>query len=138
MPERYAYTAIQRAGYVAVRPILPITLMYREQTHSATALLATGADINVLPHELGLRLGAIWESQTTLVTGLSGNLAKFEARGIVLRAVVGKLPPVRLAFAWTLAENVPLILGQVNFFAEFNVCFYRSQDAFEVDLKTNL
>jgi len=35
-------------------------------------------------------------------------------------------------FAWTRAENVPLILGQVNFFMEFDVCFYRSQLAFNL------
>jgi len=30
---------------------------------------------------------------------------------------------------------VPLILGQVNFFMEFDVCFYRSQLEFAISLK---
>jgi hypothetical protein len=44
--------------------------------------------------------------------------------------------PVQLVFAWTRATNVPLLLGQVNFFMEFDVCFYCSQLSFEVSPKT--
>ena len=42
---------------------------------------------------------------------------------------------VRLVFAWTQAENAPAIFGQMNFFLEFDVCFYRSQNMFDVRLK---
>lgn len=135
MPERFPYTTVHSEGYTAIRPLLPITLALREKTYSAIGLLDSGADINVLPYDVGLMLGAVWELQTTVVTGLSGNLAHYEARGIVIRAIVGNLPPVRLAFAWTIAENVPLIFGQTNFFAQFNVCFFQSLNVFEVGLK---
>jgi hypothetical protein len=84
-----------------------------------------------LPYQLGLEIGAIWEEQTTPLQ-LTGNLAQFEARVIVLNAKVSDFEPARLVFAWTKAPNVPLILGQVNFFMEFDVCFYRSQLSFEV------
>jgi hypothetical protein len=30
---------------------------------------------------------------------------------------------------------VPVIFGQMNFFLEFDVCFYRSQGVFDVRLK---
>ena len=49
---------------------------------------------------------------------------------------MARFPPVRLAFAWTLEENVPLILWQVNFFLEFDVCFSRSQGTFEIRTKS--
>jgi hypothetical protein len=39
---------------------------------------------------------------------------------------------VQLAFAWTQAEELPLILGQVNFFMVFEVCFFRTQSRFEL------
>ena len=39
---------------------------------------------------------------------------------------------MRLAFAWTRSDEVPLLLGQVNFFMEFDVCFYRSRYAFDL------
>ena len=57
----------------------------------------------------------MWEQQTTPVQ-LTGNLANLPAYGLIVTATVARFPPVRLAFAWTLEENVPLILGQVNFF----------------------
>lgn len=95
-------------------------------------LVDSGADVNVLPYRTGVDLGAMWDEYATVVE-LSGNLANYEAHGIILTARVGEIAPIRLAFAWTRAENVPLVLGQVNFFTEFNVCFYRSQGVFEVN-----
>ncbi|WP_340626568.1 MULTISPECIES: hypothetical protein [Aphanizomenon] len=44
-----------------------------------------------------------------------------------MQVQIGNLEPVRLAFAWVEASNVPLILGQTNFFREFDVCFERSE-----------
>jgi hypothetical protein len=79
-------------------------------------------------------VGAVWEQQTTPVN-LSGNLAACEARALIVSAVVGKFPAVRLAFAWAKTDAVSVLLGQVNFFMEFDVCFYRSRLMFEVRLK---
>lgn len=89
-----------------------------------------------MPYDIGLQLGAVWEAQTISVV-LTGNLARFLARGLVVSAQVGQFAPVRLAFAWTQANNVPLILGRQNFFSEVDVCFYGSQLAFEVCPKQN-
>ncbi|WP_254721765.1 pepsin/retropepsin-like aspartic protease family protein [Kovacikia minuta] len=97
----------------------------------AMALLDTGASVNVLPYEVGSQLGAVWETQTVPIQ-LSGNLAQMEARGLVLSATVAEFPAVLLAFAWTQSREAPLILGHMNFFAEFNVCFYRADLAFEL------
>ena len=36
------------------------------------------------------------------------------------------------ASAWTRNNEVPVILGQVNFFMEYDVCFFRSRSAFEI------
>ena len=88
--------------------------------------------MNVLPFGLGIRLGAVWETQTTRVT-LAGNLAAQEARALLLQARVGDFASVPLVFAWTRAENVPLLLGQVNFFEEFDVCFHRARRQFEIE-----
>ncbi|MEO1211540.1 MAG: retroviral-like aspartic protease, partial [Cyanobacteria bacterium J06638_20] len=99
------------------------------------ALLDTGASVNVLPYEIGLQLGAVWEEQTVPIQ-LSGNLAQMEARGLVLSATIAEFPPVLLAFAWTQSREAPLILGHMNFFAEFDVCFYRADLAFELSPRT--
>ena len=78
-----------------------------------------------------MQLGFDW-GQNTRSVELSGNLASVEARIVVLSVVVGSFPPVRLAFAWAQTDAISVIMGQVNFFLEFNVCFYRSLGMFKV------
>jgi len=112
-------------------PQLPLFLTYREAAVEVSALLDTGASVNVLPYGVGVQLGAVWEEQTTSVT-LAGNLASIEARGLLVFARIAGFNPVRLVFAWSLSDNVPLLLGRMNFFLEFDVCFYRSRLVFEV------
>ncbi|MEB3355966.1 MAG: retroviral-like aspartic protease [Synechococcales bacterium] len=122
------------AGLSSVMPYLPITLSYRDHSLELMALLDTGASVNVLPYEVGLQLGGVWEEQTVPIQ-LSGNLAQIEARGLVLSGAVAGFSPVLLAFAWTQSRKAPLILGHMNFFAEFDVCFYRADLAFELRLR---
>lgn len=121
-------------GEASLRPYLPLTLSFQRQTINTAGLLDTGASVNVLPYRIGIELGAIWEQQTTTLQ-LTGNLAQYEARLLLVSAIVDPFQPVRLAFAWSAAEHVPLLLGQTNFFMEFNVCFYRSELTFEVSPK---
>ncbi len=131
-PLRLPYTAVTDArGETALRPLLSIVLSQGPRAVEASGLLDTGADVNVLPYPLGVELGLNWDVLSPLAPP-SGNLNRYEARGVVLNAVVGSFAPVRLAFAWTRAENVPLILGQVNFFMEFDVCFFRAHGLFEI------
>ena len=69
---------------------------------------------------------------------LVGSLGQFEARALVVMASHPQITPneaVRLVFAWTQLETAPIIFGQMNFFLEFDVCFYRSQSLFDVRLK---
>lgn len=120
-----------RLGEAGLLPQLPVTLAYQDVSVSESGLLDTGATVNVMPYRIGVELGATWEEAANSIR-LGGNLAHYEARPIIVSASVGSFSPVRLAFAWTQAEDVPLILGQVNFFMEFDVCFYRSQRYFEL------
>jgi hypothetical protein len=112
-------------------PTIPITLSCANFSVSANALLDSGSTVNLLPYDIGLRLGAIWEEQIVRLP-LAGNLAKVEARGLFVQIQIGNLEPVRLAFAWAQASHVPLILGQTNFFREFDVCFQRSRRMIEI------
>src|SRR5262249_1972836 len=110
--------------------MLPLTLIGL-QSSATSGLVDSRAAINVRRYGLGLQLGFAWDQQTQVVE-LSSNLASVEARVVVLSAVVGKFSPVRLAFAWAQTDAVSVILGQVNFFMEFDVCFFRSRAVFEV------
>jgi len=130
--ERYPYSSVNSAlGEAGLQPYLPITLLNGSHSLTASGLLDSGATVNVLPYQIGIDLGAVWEQQQTVLQ-LSGNLAQLEARALLVTVVVGQFIPARLAFAWTKFTQVPVILGQVNFFMEFDVCFYRSQLAFDV------
>jgi hypothetical protein len=120
------------AGQIVTLPYLPLTLSNGNSWVEVMALLDTGASINVLPYEIGIQLGAVWENQTVKIP-LSGNLAKNEARGLVISATVGDFSPILLAFAWTKSTDVPVIFGHMNFFAEFNVCFYQHESVFEIN-----
>jgi hypothetical protein len=129
---RFPFTGTDSAlGEAAWLPFLPIALQNGSKTIQTAGLLDTGAAVNVLPYELGLKLDANWEKQNTPLL-LTGNLENFEARALILHGQVEGFDPVRLAFAWTKSDRVPLILGQTNFFMSFNVCFFRSEHYFEI------
>ena len=121
-------------GAASLLPYLPIKLALQQRSVNLMGLLDTGAAVNVLPYDVGLQFGAAWDQLTTSVQ-LTGNLAQYEARVLVALATVGNFPPVRLAFAWTKCNTVPLLLGEVNFLMEFYVYFFRARALFEVQPK---
>jgi hypothetical protein len=118
-------------GAASRLPYLPITLTLGGCAVSVLGLLDTGATVSVLPHEVGVQLGLVRGQQKARLQ-LEGDLASLEARGAVLLGTVGRFALVRLVFAWTKATNVPVILGQVNFFEEFDVAFFRKRGVFEI------
>jgi len=95
----------------------------------------SGATVNVLPYELGLELGGIWDERRAIIQ-LAGNLSNQPAMPFSATVEIGDFAPTQLVFAWVRSPNVPLILGQTNFFLEFDVCFYRSRSEFEVNPKS--
>lgn len=130
-PEEFRYVARDPAlGGASLAPMLPLSLQAKHQL-ATSGLVDSGAAINVLPFTLGTQLGFVWEQETRSVE-LSGNLASVEARVVVLTAMIGRFSPVRLAFGWAKTDSVSLILGQVNFFLEFDVCFFRHRELFEL------
>jgi hypothetical protein len=134
MSARFPYLPVASArGDAALIPLLPLELRFQNgEWVAAHGLIDSGSTVSVLPYSVGLQMGAVWEAQTTRVT-LVGNLAAQESRALLVEARVAEFAPVRLVFAWTKADNVPLLLGQVNFFDEFDVCFHRAQRHFEIE-----
>jgi hypothetical protein len=92
-------------GVLADVPYLPLTLTYQNRSVEVMGLLDTGASVNVLPYNIGVELGAIWEEQRFSVN-FAGNLASAEAKGLLVWATVGEFEPVQLAFAWTRVNNI--------------------------------
>jgi len=130
--QQFPYVEIDPSlGAASALPYVPLTLEHQGNVVSVSALVDSGAALNVLPYDIGLQLGAVWEQQTIPVQ-LTGNLADSDARAIIVAGTVGRFAPARFAFAWTRNNQVPIIVGQVNFFMEFDVCFFRSRSIFEI------
>jgi hypothetical protein len=115
-------------------PRLPLILRLNNQSLDVVGLVDSGATVNVLPYEVGLRLGAVWDDRQANLR-LAGTLGNANAMPLFVTALVGDFEPVRLAFAWIRSNNAPVILGQTNFFMEFEICFYRPQLEFEIKPK---
>ena len=116
-------------------PRISLGLQRGDRSIKAVGLVDSGATVNVLPHELGLQLGAVWDDRRAIIQ-LTGNLGNQSAMAFSATAEIGSFPLTELVFAWTRSSNTPLILGQTNFFLEFDVCFYRSKSEFEIKPKS--
>ena len=113
---------------------IPLILLRENFSVETIGLVDSGATINVLPYEIGVQLGAVWDESKAILR-LAGNLSNQTAMPLFATARIGNFTPVQLAFAWVKSANTPLILGQTNFFLEFDVCFYRSKLEFEINPK---
>ncbi|MBI4670707.1 MAG: hypothetical protein HY741_03435 [Chloroflexi bacterium] len=89
----------------------------------------------VLPYHIGLELGARWDAEAATLS-LGGSFRGVPAMELAVVGSVGSFLPVNLFFAWSQSDDVRVILGQYNFFQEYDVHFYRSQFAFEVNPKS--
>ena len=128
----YGYTETDPGSQLSIRkPLLPFELILGDSSISAVGLLDSGSTVKVLPYRIGIQLGANWSAQRISIP-LAGNLAAVEARAIALQAKVGNFPPVKLAFAWAQTDAAPLLLGQINFFHYFDVCFIGADSKFQV------
>jgi hypothetical protein len=116
-------------------PRLPLVLHSNQASVTTVGLVDSGATVNVLPYELGVQLGGVWDDRKAVLR-LAGNLGSQPAMPVFAGAEIRGLPVVRLAFAWIRRNDLPLILGQTNFFMEFDVCFYRAKLEFEVERRS--
>lgn len=116
-------------------PRLPLLLLREDRVVESIGLVDSGATVNVLPYELGLQLGGVWEDRRAIIQ-LAGNLGNLPAMPFSAISQIGEFLPTELVFAWSRSSDVPLILGQTNFFMEFDICFYRSTSEFEVKPKS--
>ncbi|MBV9387592.1 MAG: hypothetical protein JOZ78_14325 [Chroococcidiopsidaceae cyanobacterium CP_BM_ER_R8_30] len=132
---RFTYSTTDRSqNEFDSLPRMPLILRRDNRAIEVLGLVDSGATVSVLPHEIGIELGAVWDDSKAIIQ-LAGNLSNQPAIPFFTIAEIGEYAPVRLAFAWVRRANTPLILGQTNFFLEFDVCFYRSRLEFEIKPK---
>jgi hypothetical protein len=134
---RFDYSSADGSS-ASLMPRLSLLLHRLSQSTEVTGLLDTGSAVNVLPYSIGLLLGANWD-ELSIPVSLVGTLGQFEARALVVQATHPQIitdAPVQLVFAWTQSPHAPVIFGQMNFFLEFDVCFFRSNAFFEITRRT--
>lgn len=79
-------------------PRLPLVLRSNSQRVEVVGLVDSAATVNVLPYEVGIRLGAIWDDRKATIR-LAGSLGNVNGMPLFVTAQVGEFAPVRLAFA---------------------------------------
>lgn len=127
---RYSTTSPGQ-GELDSLPRIPLVLRNGDRVVDAIGLVDSGAMVNVMPYDVGTQLGVVWDDAKASLH-LAGNLGSQTAMPLFAVAEIKGLPTVKLAFAWIKRNDVPLILGQTNFFMEFDVCFHRSRLDFEI------
>lgn len=133
---RFDYVSLPNAPHILM-PLLPLMFAIEGAIIDSLALVDSGSTVNVLPYSIGLSLGAVWENQPIQMQ-LTGSLSRFEARGLFVYVTIPSVTQdlfMRQLFAWTKAEIARPILGQTNFFDEFDVCFFKSETFFDVTWK---
>jgi hypothetical protein len=110
--------------------MLPLRLRANGLLQMAAALVDSGTDVNVLPWSIGASLGFVWEPNKATIR--VAGIAQGAAMPVLLSADFGDVQGATMAFAWCQTDSVPLVLGQTNFFMEFDICFFRSRSEFQI------
>ncbi|MBX3058806.1 MAG: hypothetical protein KF770_20265 [Anaerolineae bacterium] len=133
--QRFPYTP--HSQFPVGIPLVNISLSNETTTVTVPAVVDSGAALNILPYDVGLSLNLNWDKQTYPLD-LGGILTGTRAYAVLLQAKVEPFSPLRLAFAWIdkPGTEVRVLLGQVNFFQEFDIHFYGCDKAFEIAHKS--
>lgn len=131
---RYQYT--RSLAFPHLRggmPLAEISLYHGGHEITVPALIDSGAAMSVLPYDIGLELGLVWEEQNVPVD-VGGLLKNASAYGVLVRGKISPLSPVALVFAWVdrASDQIRTILGQMNFFHHYKIIFEAYNDAFEI------
>lgn len=133
--QRFSYTP--HSQFAVGIPLVTIQLSHNSTITTVSAVVDSGVALNILPYDVGVALNLNWDNQTYPLN-LGGILTGTQAYAVLLQAKIEPFASLKLAFAWIdkPSTEVHVLLGQVNFFQEFDVHFYGHQKAFEIALKT--
>lgn len=117
----YRKESSQISGTV-LRPVADVTLEANNRTVEIAMYIDSGADITMIPLEVGKALGLKHDLDDEIleIKGVSGSGVPY----ILKRADIilnGKKLKIRLA--WALIEEVPLLLGRMDIFPKFKIIF---------------
>jgi hypothetical protein len=116
-------------------PFVPIMLYHGGYEIEWAAVVDSGATTSVLPYDLGVQLGLVWEEQT-LPVDLGGVYRDTKAFSVLVRGEIAGFSAVALGFSWIdkTSDEARLLLGQMNFFQRFKVTFEAYKRTFDISL----
>ncbi len=104
------------------------------QKKDLSALVDSASTTSVIPYTLGRELGLEWdESIFPEIQPIRG----FKTLGVMLGTVFQDFGLIELGFSWVQSDTFPLILGQIDFFQHFRICFDAEGKFFTVERKQN-
>jgi len=114
-----------------LRPIIPISLIYKKKSLRYEALVDSGSDYVLFPAELGKKLGIDIESgKKESVSGVSGPALNIYFHHLVIE-IAGHKFKVYAGFAENINQNFA-ILGQNSFFVTFIINFNLKKKELEI------
>jgi hypothetical protein len=90
MRVRYSTTAPTQNELDSL-PRLPLILRQDQHVISVVGLVDSGATVNVLPYQLGIQLGAVWNDRNAIIQ-LAGNVGQVAAQPLFSIAEVADFP----------------------------------------------
>ena len=104
MMQRFSYTL--NPQFPVGMPLIDIQLSNGSKSLVVSALVDSGAALNILPFDVGIDLGLVWEDQT-FVIDLGGVLEGSQAYAVLLEAQITNLQPAQ---DWLLPGSVDPLL----------------------------
>lgn len=116
-------------------PLLPARLSRGGTDVDVVGLVDSGSSFSVLPFDTGARFGLDWNRLPNGLT-LAGAFGGIPAKVLAVDITFGPFGPVTQLFAWARTNDPPVLFGQVTFFLNFDVFFFRAQSFFEIQPAT--
>jgi predicted aspartyl protease len=118
---RYRKEASVISGAV-LRPVADVILETSRSRIEAAMYIDSGADITIIPLEVGKALGLKQKPSDEIleIKGVSGSGVPY----ILKKAnIIFNGERLKIRLAWALVEEVPLLLGRMDIFPKFKITF---------------
>jgi Aspartyl protease len=135
-PQKYKYTAQARRGSIdySYRPLIEIEVGGEKKSRIFKALVDSGTDVTIMDSAIAELLGIDSKNRTSAQISGVGEAKDGFVAPVSLR--VEKFPDrvynFEVIFAENLSNNFEIILGQQDFFRNFDVMFKKSEDSFYI------
>lgn len=115
--------ASSKRSILISRPIIPLTILYRDRFVQYQDLLDTGADYNVFYSDISDYLGiSLTRGKSMKITGIGGDSIKSYLHNVQIK-IGKKLIKTTIVFSRQIPDNAIAVLGNQGFFDHFSVTF---------------